>query len=212
MIAIMSAVKFFTQLERACKTDQPVRIELDRGQTLFRQNDAPPGLPLLMKGQVDLVRWTEAGQSIRIHVAREGETFAEASLFAETCHCDAVAVVPSVVYVLRRKAVLRAFEHSHCLAQAFTQHIAQSLMNARRMLELRAITPLTSRTLARLGELADATGHLPTGTKLQSIAADLDVTPPALYRALATLEAEGALLRPARGRVQLLVPKGREPN
>ncbi|MFK7869971.1 MAG: cyclic nucleotide-binding domain-containing protein [Roseobacter sp.] len=95
MIVIMSAAKFFTQLERACKTDQSASLELNKGQTLFRQNDAPPGLPLLMKGQIDLVRWTEAGRSIRIHVACEGETFAEASLFSETCHCDAVAIVPS---------------------------------------------------------------------------------------------------------------------
>lgn len=64
----------------------------------------------------------------------------------------------------------------------------------------------------RLGELADAKSHLPSRTELQSIAADLDVTRPALYRALATFEAPGALLRTARDRVQLLVPAGREPN
>ena len=33
--------------------------------------------------------------------------------------------------------------------------------------------------------------------------ADLDVTPPALYRAIATLEARGLLTRPKRGRVVL---------
>lgn len=76
-------------------------------------------------------------------------------------------------------------------------------MTARRLLELRAITPLTERILARLRDLSDATGALPRDTSLISIAADLDVTPPALYRAIAALEKLGLLTRPERGRVRL---------
>ena len=81
-------------------------------------------------------------------------------------------------------------------------------MQARRLLELRAITPLTERVRARLEELADAQGVLPATTSLKSVAADLNVTPPALYRAIATLEEKGVLERPDRGRVLLL--RGRE--
>ena len=83
-------------------------------------------------------------------------------------------------------------------------------MRARRLLELRAITPLTERARARLEELADAEGALPKQTSLISIAADLDVTPPALYRAVAALEAEGVLERPERGRVRLRGVQGSE--
>lgn len=203
MIAIMSSPDVFKLLARSCLPERPRIVALDAGGALFRQGDEPPGLPRVVQGQVDLVRWTEVGRTVRVHVARPGETFAEASLYADGCHCDAVAAAPSVVHLLPRRAVLRAFRARPALAEAFTMHLAHALMDARRLLELRAVTPLTARALARLDELADADGAIPHDVSLASIAADLDVTPPALYRAIAALKAQGALSRPARGRVRL---------
>jgi CRP-like cAMP-binding protein len=170
---------------------------------LFRQGDDPPGLPFLINGQIDLVRHTETGRSVRIHVARSEETFAEASIFAEHCHCDAVASAPSQLRLLSKRLVLSAFKAQPELANDFSLHLARSLMEARRLLEIRVITPLTERAFARLSELADTDGALPPETSLMSIAADLDVTPPALYRTLAVLEKRGLLSRPERGRVRL---------
>jgi CRP-like cAMP-binding protein len=203
MIAIMSAHHFFDRLEQACRSEGARSISLEPGQTLFRQGDDPPGLPFVTDGQIDLLRHTETGRSVRIHVARPGETFAEASIFAEHCHCDAVAAGPSHLRLLPKRSVLGALETHPGLGQVFSLHLAQSLMTARRLLELRAINPLTERVLARLSDLADATGTLPREMSLISIAADLDVTPPALYRAIAALEKRGLLTRPARGRVRL---------
>lgn len=204
MIEIMSVAEFFDHLEHACRPAPARHINLASGEALFRQGDKPPGLPLLSKGRIDLVRWTETGRAITIHSAQATETFAEASLYAAQCHCDAVASAPSLVRLLPKHAILSAFDASPALAQAFAQHLAQSLMAARRLLELRAITPLTDRVLARLSELADASGSVPRRVTLLSIAGDLAVTPPALYRAIAALERRGLLTRPARGRVQLV--------
>ena len=199
----MSAHEFFDLLEQACQSGRARSISLESGQTLFRQGDDPPGLPFVTDGQIDLLRHTETGRSVRIHVARPGETFAEASIFAEHCHCDAVAAGPSHLRLLPKRSVLEALETQPGLGQVFSLHLAQSLMTARRLLELRAITPLTERVLARLSDLADATGALPRQMSLISIAADLDVTPPALYRTIAALEKRGLLTRPERGRVRL---------
>jgi CRP-like cAMP-binding protein len=203
MIAIMSAQEFFDRLEQACHSGGARSVSLKPGQPLFRQGDNPPGLPFLTDGRIDLLRHTETGRSVRIHVARAGETFAEASIFAETCHCDAIAAEPSRLRLLPKRLVLEAFETQPKLGHVFSLHLAQSLMTARRLLELRAITPLTERVLARLSDLGDATGAVPRVTSLISIAADLDVTPPALYRAIAALEKRGVLTRPERGRVRL---------
>lgn len=204
MIAIMSVSDFFDALEQACPPGSARRVALTPGQALFRQDDTPPGLPFLLGGRIDLVRHTEAGDQVRIHVARPRETFAEASIYAERCHCDAVAAVPSHLRLLPKACVLGAFEASPDLARTFSQHLATGLMKARRLLELRAITPLTARAYARLSELANAEGALPPGTMLVSLATDLGVTPPALYRALAALERQGKLTRPKRGEVRLV--------
>lgn len=205
MIAIMSTEAFYARLEQACLPERARDVELRAGETLFRQGDGSPGLALLLDGRVDLNRWSESGRIIRIHVAHPVETFAEASLYADQCHCDAVAARPSLVRLLPKRRVLRVFEGDPSLGQAFTQHLAQSLMHARRRLELRAMTPLSERVLARLSDLCGRDGRMPEGTSLMSIAADLDVSPPALYRSLAALEKRGALTRPARGQVKLKV-------
>ncbi|MDW4497140.1 Crp/Fnr family transcriptional regulator [Sulfitobacter sp. D35] len=210
MIAIMSALEFFERLERACPPGALRLVTLEPGQALFRQGDAAPGLPLLTDGRVDLLRHTETGRSVRIHVAHKGETFAEASIFVERCHCDAVAAAASRVRILPKRFVRSAIEAQPDLGEVFSLHLARSLMTARRLLELRAITPLTERALARMSDLADATGALPRTTSLTSIAADLDVTPPALYRAIAALEKRGILSRPDRGRVCLILASEHE--
>ena len=203
MIMIMFSAEIFKRLEAACGPAEARSVRLQTGETVFRQGAEPPGLPLVLQGQVDLLRWTEAGRSVRIHAARVGETFAEASLYAGQCHCDAVATMPTVVRLLSKRAVLGALETSPELAAAFTEHLAKALMASRRLLELRSITPLTQRLLARLDELADGQGNLPKDIKLMSIAADLNVTAPALYRAIAKLEKHGVLTRPGHGRVRL---------
>ena len=42
-----------------------------------------------------------------MHVARPGETFAEAALFADDYHCDAIAQAPSQVTVIGKRDLLR---------------------------------------------------------------------------------------------------------
>ncbi|MDQ0315234.1 Crp/Fnr family transcriptional regulator [Amorphus orientalis] len=200
----MSASAFFSKLEAACMPEKSRIVRMQAGDVFFRQGDATPGLSMVVEGRVDLLRTTDAGQQVRIHVGRAGETFAEASLYSETCHCDAVAAAPTQLRLLPRPAVLRAFERSPELSQDFAAHLALSLMRARRLLELRAMTPLTERVLARLADLVDADGTLPPDQSLRSIADDLGVSGPALYRTIAELARRGSLVRPARGRVRLL--------
>lgn len=204
MITIMFAADFFADLEENCTLAKARRVMLRADDVLFRQGDPSPGLMLVRDGRIDLVRCSEAGRSIRIHAARQGETFAEASLFAEGCHCDAIASTSSAVDVLPRKAVLDALATSPDLAQRFAAYLSKSLMQSRHLLELRATKPLTEGVVLRLVELVDANGELPRDVPLLSLAQDLDVTAPALYRALAKLEKEGRIIRPARGRVHLV--------
>lgn len=204
MITIMSAFDFFTELELQCGKASARQVALSAQERLFSQGDAPPGFVLVLKGQIDLIRWTTGGRSVRIHRALRDETFAEASLFAQACHCDAVAATASILTILPRRAVLDALAANPDLSSRFTAYLAQSLMDARRLLEVRALHPLSEGVMARLSELADGNDDFPANIPLLSLAQDLDVTAPALYRALAQLEKEGRLIRPARGRVKLV--------
>ena len=204
MITIMSFLDFFIELQARCGAAIVKQVALQAGEALFHQGDAPLGLILVVRGELELVRWTQSGGGVRIHTAKQGQTFAEASLFADACHCDAVARGASEVCILPKVEVLTAFASEPDLSNRFSAYLAQSLMATRRMLELRAMRPLGEGLIARLAEVVDADGTLPKEVALLSLAGDLGVTGPAFYRALAQLEKNGRITRPARGRVQLV--------
>lgn len=184
-----------------------VTLNLSSGSSLFREGDPAPGLPFIVSGEIELVRWTAGGCAVRMHRARADETFAEASVFAGTCHCEARAMVDSTVELLPREAVLRGIANSPALAERLASHLAHALVTARRLIELRAVHPLPDRVMLHLADVAEPAGELPPGLTLASIADDLGVTPPALYRALAALDRSGRIERPGRGRVRI-VPAG----
>ncbi len=53
---------------------------LEASEALFRQGDPAVAIFRLQSGRVRLLRQTEDGSSVVMHVARPGETFAEAAL------------------------------------------------------------------------------------------------------------------------------------
>lgn len=85
----------------------PVRTKaLARGEALFRQGDAKTGVFEVTLGRLRLERRTFDGRLVVLHTARAGELFAEASLFADAYHCDAVAITDAVVDVYDKAALL----------------------------------------------------------------------------------------------------------
>src|SRR5204863_5651112 len=68
---------------------------LAAGETLFNQGDAAIAIFQVESGRLRLVRRTSDDHLVILYTARRGEFFAEASLFADTYHCDAAATAPS---------------------------------------------------------------------------------------------------------------------
>ena len=202
MIRIMSdqSPAFEKELPASALSDR----RLAAGELLFRQGDASFGFFRLLNGAVDMVRWTPSGAPLRLHAVRSGETFAEASLFAGHYHCDALATADSEIRSYACDQVLLAMETAPGLAIAMAAHLATSLRDARRLLELRSVTPLKLRLLFRLRDLAGADGRLPSTATITGIAAEIGATPEACYRAVAALERDGVLTRFKRGRIVLL--------
>ena len=71
-------------------------IALSKGQTLFHQGDPASGFFVVLEGWMKLYRAGADGREIIIHVAKAGETFAEAAMFMEGAypvHAEAVTAV-----------------------------------------------------------------------------------------------------------------------
>src|SRR5947207_9585664 len=77
--------------------------DLVAGATLFRQGDPATAVFVIERGRLAMVRHTPDGRRVTLFTAGAGESFAEAALFSEVYHCDAVAEIPSRVTVVPKQ-------------------------------------------------------------------------------------------------------------
>jgi CRP-like cAMP-binding protein len=183
--------------------------ELAPGELLFSQGDPAEAIYKLESGRLRLLRHTIDGHLVVLHTARRGEFFAEAALFADTYHCDAVAAAPSRVRVYPKARVMEALRADPALAEAFMARLARQLQELRARMELRNIRSARERVLQYLRlKAGDAGRRVAIEGQLQDIAAEIGMTREALYRTLAALEAEGSL---SRSGTEILLKKSAGP-
>ena len=172
-----------------------VRV-LAPSELLFRQGDPAAAIYKVESGRLRLIRRTVDDHLVILHTARRGEFFAEASLFADAYHCDAVAAAPSSVRVYPKQSVKEAMRTDPALAEAFMARLARQLQELRARMELRNIRSARERVLQYLRLHAGVHGRsIAIEGQLQDIAAEIGMTREALYRTLAALETEGHLSR-----------------
>jgi CRP-like cAMP-binding protein len=192
MISIMKLPFPFDTLPASARR----RVDLDRSETLFHQGAATRGMFYLVSGAMILRRHTKSGHPIVIHTAHSGSTFAEASLFSETYHCDAVATAPASLLCFDRAAVRGIMESDAGFALALSLRFAQDLQAARRRYEVLSIKGAQERVFAALL----AFGQEGTAT---AFADRIGLSPEATYRALSALVRKGRVIRESRGRYAL---------
>ena len=182
------------------------RRSLAAGEALFLREDRSLGLYLLERGEIRLIRTDTDGRETILSRAQPGDTFAEAALFSEAYHCDAVASVPSVVLLLPKPAVLAAFSSEPDIAQAFMATLARQVMTLRTRLENRNLRTARERVLHHLGLQASGIDRVVrVNGNLKAMASELGLSHESLYRTLASLEAEGVIER-GRGEIRLSGP------
>jgi CRP-like cAMP-binding protein len=79
------------------------------------------------------------------HTARAGDLFAEASLFGDRYHCDAVAAVDSRVHIYPKRVLLAAFRSDSALGERFMAVLAHQIRALRSRLEERNIRSARER-------------------------------------------------------------------
>jgi CRP/FNR family transcriptional regulator, dissimilatory nitrate respiration regulator len=176
---------------------------LKRGQTLFRAGQRTVGLYEIASGTVRLVRFDPSGREVVLHNAHAGETIAEASLFSEAYHCDAIATTAARVRLYPKGALLAEFARDPEAARPFMARLGHQVMTLRTLLERQSIRSARERVRHYLAVNVGADGRtivLP-GT-LKELAADLGLSHEALYRTLARMTAEGEIKR-LRGAIKL---------
>jgi CRP/FNR family transcriptional regulator, dissimilatory nitrate respiration regulator len=178
--------------------------DLPAGGALFRQGDPVTAVYLIERGRLAMVRHTPDGRRVTLFTAGAGESFAEAALFSDVYHCDAVAEVPTRVTVVP-KTELRAFlRQRREAADRLTARLAHQVQALRTRIELRGIRSARERAWQAL-VLNTAPGGRTVNLDmpLKTMASDIGLTQEAFYRALAALAAAGRIRRRGR-RIDLL--------
>lgn len=166
------------------------------GDTLFRQGDRATAIFEVEQGRMRLIRHSIDNRPVTLHTARAGELFAEAALFADRYHCDAVAAAESRVLAFPKRELLAAFRSNPALGERFMATLARQVHTLRSRLEGRNIRSARERVLNYLVLAADSGSHtLMLDGTLMDLAGEIGLTPEALYRTLAALAKDGLITR-----------------
>lgn len=179
---------------------------LAKGEALFRQGDPTRALYVVKTGRVALVRHSPDGRRLVLFSAGSGESFAEAALFADVYHCDAVAEMRSEVLEIPKGALRDALRRDAGLAERLLARLARQVQDLRQRLELRNIRSARERVWQRLLLTAGLGGGAVMFERpLKEIAAEIGLTHEAFYRALADLARQGRIRRRGR-RIEIRSP------
>lgn len=159
--------------------DAPVR-DFAKGDALFRQADPVRSIFLVRSGAVAPERPLTDGGLLTLHIARPETALAEASLFAETYHCDAVARTDASVAVLPRTEFARTIRQDPDAAMSMIETHAKAVQAQRARIEILRLR----RVADRLDVWLDLHGEPQKGEWI-TVADQIGVSPPALYRELA---------------------------
>jgi CRP/FNR family transcriptional regulator, dissimilatory nitrate respiration regulator len=152
------------------------------GQYLFHAGDAVKAMFVVASGEVVLLRHGATGGMVTLQRAGGGAIVAEASLFAQSYHCDAQARAATRVHVVDRAELRARLRRDALLAEAWAAHLARLVQQARLRSEIMALRTVASRLDAWL---ATAPGEPPAKGEWRGVAEQIGVSPEALYRELA---------------------------
>ncbi len=169
---------------------------LAQGEFLFQKGAASTHLYTVLEGCVRMVRFTSTGDPIIMHTARSGDGLAEASLFFDTYHCDAEAVLPSTVACYDKKRIVAIIGASPQKSLACIAFFSRQVRSLRALLEVRSIRSARDRVLHYLMlQAAPENMTVRISGSIKDMAHDLAMAHETLYRILANLEKEGKISR-----------------
>ena len=177
MIAIMSSSWLGSLAALAHR-----ELQLADGEVLFRTRDPVRHIYLVRSGCIRLERVQASGEPLVLQRAAAGQMPAEASLFATHYHCDAVAAGSTVVARIHKADALKLQDQDPGWLRAFAGHLAGEVQRTRARAQLLSLKRVDARLDAWLTVNG---GALPERGRWLELAAELAVTPEALYRELA---------------------------
>lgn len=157
-------------------------ISFGAGQVVFTQGSNIRSIFLIAKGEVRLIRHQANGTAVVMQRATTGSVLAEASLFSDHYHCDAVAHTASALLPINKTVLIRKMATDFELTKSWNIHLAHEIQNARRSAEIVSLRTVAAKLDAWI---VWNDGVLPAKGEWKAIAEQIATSPEALYRELA---------------------------
>ena len=164
------------------------------GQRLFRQGDRASNFYIVISGRVKLVRYTIEGRMVVLQTIRGGESLGENSVTRNAYSCTAIAEVETRAIAYPQPLLTEALQNYPELAEDLITKLISKIQSLEVGLELLQIRSAHLRLLQYLQYNA-VSNIVNLDRPLKEVAAELNLAPRTLSRALARLEFEGRITR-----------------
>lgn len=194
MIAIMSFA-----LESHLRAAPGYTRSFAQGQFLFHLGDKVNVIHFIEEGAVHLIRHPADGAVLVLQRAGPSSIVAEASLYSDAYHCDAVAQAPTRSFAVSKKEIKARFAASPAFAQAWARHLAHEVQRTRLQAEILSLQTVAARLDAWI---AWKDGRVPVKGESRAIASQIGVSAEALYRELGKRRSDHKQQRIVEGRTE----------
>lgn len=173
-----------------------LKVSTARKRTvLFREGDATNGMFVCLSAVVRMERIGPDGEPVTIHRVGASQSFAEASVFADRYHCDAVVLAEGDIIRIPKSVVLAAFADP-VFSIGYNRMMSRQVQAYRQILEIISINSAVERVYA-----AVVAGLL--DSSVMNFSQRIALTHEATYRALRKLVRQGRIENPSRGEYTL---------
>lgn len=169
-------------------------VGMSKEQCIFRLGDEVDAVYRVLEGEVCLTRFSPEGGKIVLHRAREGDFFAEASLFGPRYHCDAICTRPGRCLRLPAEALRHCLSNDPGFAMEWVATLSRNLRRQRAAQERLGLKNMRMRVIHYIIDRG-SDGCVELDQPIIRWAAELGVSHEALYRTLSEMERDGVLQR-----------------
>lgn len=159
------------------------------GEAVFHLGDEICLVHLVRVGVIHLVRHQVDGAVLVLQRAGAGSILGEASVYSDHYHCDAYADMESVTWSIPREALRQCLIENSGLTETWAKYLTHEVQRARLQAEILSLKTVK----ARLNAWLNWNGSLPAKGHWAAIAAEIAVTPEALYREIGRQRESGHL-------------------
>ena len=123
----------------------PHPVSFAAGSAVFHIGDLVRQVYLVRTGAIHLVRHHRNGAPLVLQRAGPGSILAEASVFSERYHCDAVAAAATDAVWVSRHVLRHRLATDGTFAQAWARHLGHEVQRARLQAEIMSLKTVSGR-------------------------------------------------------------------